>query len=369
MAAEDVLQLGLESMLTLEYLAEGAANIVYKIVVTPPSPGTEADLNFEAGASSPDSPPSSDIPALRLDPRLEDKLVRLRKNLPSTVAVIESHKHFKSHVMPLFGNLSTKGCLAGQSLLRPSKELLDDCNAKLRTMEADGSRDPKRHGVYLAEDEDYGTLVTDMSSESDGYYVSVEFKPKWLAQSPSAPPGSRRCRTCALRAMKGATKENPEPGFCPLSLVSHDIFKITQAINSITSTSKRSKDLHEHARSALIKFLYNTHLLELLRRLQVEKDPLGALRTDPHDPDFLTAMTLRDCTLFLKVPRSGQGKIEAHFGDLDLKSPKGGKAEYWPNLERKLINEGWYTQAEQPQNPNEEICELARKSASSESQP
>ena len=366
MAMEDELQLGVESVLTLEYLAEGAANIVYRIVVPPPSPSTEADLNFEAGANSSDSPSPSEIPALRLDPRLEGKLVRLRKNLPSTVPVLESHKHFKRLVIPLLDNQSTKGCLVEQILFRPSKELLNDCNAKLRKMEADGSRGPKRHGVYLAEDEGYGTLVTDMSCGNDDHYVSVEFKPKWLAQSPSAPPGSRRCRTCALRAMNSIVQEDLKPSFCPVSLVSFDVFKIAPAVGAIINSSSKSGDFSEPARSALIEFLSNSSLLEALKKVQIEKDSLGVLLTDPYDPDFLTAMTLRDCTLFLKVPRSGNGKIEARFGDLDLKSPKGGKAEYWRGLERRLIHEGWYTQTEEQPNSNDNVCELARHSASSE---
>ena len=42
-----------------------------------------------------------------------------------------------------------------------------------------------------------------------------------------------------------------------------------------------------------------------------------------------------------KVSHSGVSGVEARLGDLDLKSPA--KAEYWKNLEARLINEGWYT--------------------------
>ena len=358
MADDGLLQLGVDPIITLEYLAEGAANVIYRIVVSPPSPSTAADLNFETGPGSSDSPPPSEISPLRLDPRLEGKVVRLRKDLPSMVPVIESHKHFQRLIAPLFDTQSTKGCLVEQTLFRPSRDLLKDCNAKLRKMEADESRSPKRRGSYLSEDERHGTLVTDMSSGNDDYYAGVEFKPKWLAQSPSAPAGSQRCRTCALRAMKSATEEHAAAGFCPLSLVSHDIFKISTALSSIISTSKHCVGFPEPARTALLKSLYKTGLLESLKNLQVQEDPRGVLRTDPSSPGFLTAMTLRDCTLFLRVPRSGQGNIEARFGDLDLKTPNGGKAEYWKRLENKLIDEGWYTGTEERPNPNGNSCLL-----------
>lgn len=382
MAGTNILELSLDSMITLEYLAEGAANVVYRIVTPPPSPSTAADVDFESDGSSHDAPLPSEIPALRLDPRLGAKLVRLRKGLPSTVPVIESQNHFENLIVPLFKSRSNSDYMVEQILFRPSRELIRDCNAKLRRMEADGSRSRKRHCVYLIEDEDYGTLVTDMSSGTDGYYASVEFKPKWLAQSPSAPAGSKRCRTCALRAMKSATEENPKSSFCPLSLVSGDKVKVATAVNMITSTPKHSDTLTEPARAALIEFLYNFPLLKLLRKLQIEKDPLGVFRANLQNQDFLTAMTLRDCTLFLKVcqppfpsstnlpvnfrkllltpqiPRSGHGNIEARLGDLDLKTSKGQKAEYWRSLERRLIDEGWYTEMEKQLDANGHVCEL-----------
>jgi len=34
------------------------------------------------------------------------------------------------------------------------------------------------------------------------------------------------------------------------------------------------------------------------------------------------------------------------IGDLDMKSPEGGKTDYWKALERNLIDGGWYTGTE-----------------------
>ncbi len=294
MAAQDTLLLGSDNYTTLEYLAEGAANVVYRILSQPPSPSTDADLNF-----SYDSPLPSEVAVFRDNPRLEGKLVRFRKHLPSMIPVIESQKHFETLILPLFEG--HPGCLVEQILFRPSRELLSKCNYQLRRKEAEGSRSRNRHGVYLAEDEEYGTLVTDMSAENYGYYACVEFKPKWLAQSPSAPSGSRMCRTCALRAMRSAGEEYPKPSFCPLSLMSEDKAKVAAALDVVTKIAKYGDTLTEAAQASLIDLLYKSPLLRLLRKLQSEKDPLGVLRTDLQNQDFLTAMTLRDCTLFLKV--------------------------------------------------------------------
>lgn len=303
MAETNTLELSLDLMTTLEYLAEGAANVVYRIVAPPLSPSTAADLNFESDGGSHDVPLPSEIRALRLDPRLEGRLLRLRKDLPSTVPVIESQNHFENLIVPLFTGHFNRDFLVQQTLFRPSRDLIRDCNAKLREMEAEGSRSRNRHHVYLVEDEAYGILVTDMSAGNDDYYACVEFKPKWLAQSPSAPTGSKRCRTCALWAMKSTTEQNLKANFCPLNLVSGDKIKVAKAVSIITSTPEHSDTLTEPARAALVDFLYGSPLLKLLQKLQIEKDSLGVLHADLLSQDFLTAMTLRDCTLFLKVCR------------------------------------------------------------------
>ena len=184
----------------LVYLAEGAANVVYRIFAQDSS--TSADLDFER--YGPNSPLPTEIGPLHLDPHLEGNLVRLRKKTSSITSVAESQIHFESSIRHLFPSEN----LVQQVLFQPSKDLLKDCNARLREMEKTGARPAKRHGVYLAEDEMYGMLVTDMSCNDDSFKF-FEFKPKWLAQSPSAPQQSKSCRTCALCAIKKGTR----PGF------------------------------------------------------------------------------------------------------------------------------------------------------------
>lgn len=52
------------------------------------------------------------------------------------------------------------------------------------------------------------------------------------------------------------------------------------------------------------------------------------------------AMTLRDVTLFLLMPKDETKPLTARLGDLDLKSK--GKLMDWERIERELIEEGWY---------------------------
>ena len=346
MASVHMVTIGLDDGVQLVYLAEGAANVVYRIRNPPLDPSTSADLNFES--YGPNTPPPTETEPLRMDPRLEGNLVRLRKMTSSTTPVAESQKHFESSIKPLFPSEN----LVQQTLFQPSKKVLKECNARLREMEKTGARPAKRHGVYLAEDEIYGMLVTDMSCNDDSF-TFFEFKPKWLAQSPSAPAKSKRCRTCALRAMKKGAK----PGFCPLDLMDKD--RIITAVCRIMGLDPHRRQDYSGSQMEMLgrirDFLLKDPLLRRLRQLQTNKDPNGALKANVASPDFLASMTLRDCTLYL---RASQTSMDARLGDLDLKTGKG-KAEYWRGLEKQLIEGGWYTATEKEKTVGENLCQLA----------
>ena len=339
-----MLTIGMDDGVQLVYLGEGAANVVYRIL--PLDPSISSDLNFES--YGPNTPPPTEIEPLHVDPNLEGRLVRLRKRTSSTTPVADSQTHFENSIKHLFPFEN----LVQQVLFRPSKNLLRDCNVRLREMEKKGVRPGKRHGVYLAEDEMYGMLVTDMSRNDDSCRF-FEFKPKWLAQSPSAPQKSNRCRTCALRAMKKGAR----PSFCPLDLMDKD--RITPAVCCIMGLDpRRRKEYSDLEKETLVRirdFLLKDPLLSRLKQLQTSKDPNGVLEANVISPDFLAAMTLRDCTLYLKV---GQTSIDARLGDLDLKTGKG-KAEYWRSLERQLIDGRWYTATENGSSVGENLCQLA----------
>lgn len=282
----------------LEYLAEGAANIIYKPTSHPQTPNVEADLNFVPDGIT-TTPLPTDLPSLMADPRLEGKLIRLRKDLSTVLPVQTSLDHFKNVISPLFHDSQ----VVSQTLLKISTEVIKDLNTELREMEAQGKRAAKRHGTYLAENEAYGTLITDMSSDSTS--VSIEFKPKWLVQSPSAPTGSKRCRTCALRAMRLVTQSGhhgAENGsFCPLKLVSGDLILVNVTVDQILASPKYSQLRDQNIKSLLMSWIMESPVLQRLKQLQMDLDPAGLLAGDLASQDFLTTMTLRDCTLFLKA--------------------------------------------------------------------
>ena len=290
----------------LKYLAEGAANVIYRILPPNTDPDVAADLHFDNTGFDSEVPLPTEIPALQIDPSLKGKLVRLRKDLPSTAPMLDSQRHFENMIKPLFPIEN----LLEATLFKISQDLLRDCNSKLRRIEGNGVRPLKRHGTYLAEDEKHGCLITDMSSPDEELFRCFEFKPKWLVQSPSAPAGSRRCRTCALRAMKRAKKsDTPEmskAAFCPLNLVSIDKAKLAIFVDHILGLSLERDRLKDDSvtnmeHGLLMNFLYRNNLLDKLRTLQLELDQDGVFKADLMSPRFLAAMTLRDCTLFIKV--------------------------------------------------------------------
>lgn len=55
-----------------------------------------------------------------------------------------------------------------------------------------------------------------------------------------------------------------------------------------------------------------------------------------------------------------QAGIDIRLGDLDLKSAANGKAEYWLNIEKRLIDEGWYMGTQASQVGTEGECALSR---------
>ncbi len=320
-----MLTLDLDPDIQLEYLAEGGANVVYRIRLPPPSPSTSADLHSQGDGAEQDAPLPSEIRPLQVDPRLMGRLVRLRKkNHPS---VLNTYTSYRETIVPLFTKrgdpeafdddvdipplwVDLRDNLMEQILFKPTEALLKDCNAKLRTMEAQGNRPEKRHKTYLDENENHGCLVTDMTCSPDSGKTLVEFKPKWLVQSPTASEGARRCRTCALIALRRAER-SWEPAllkgeFCPLGLVTGSSDDNWIAIRGMlglgpyttgSATDRATIEIQER----LNIFLHKHPILERLRKLQKKLDPDGPYEAHLSSLKFIVAMTLRDCSLFLKV--------------------------------------------------------------------
>jgi inositol-pentakisphosphate 2-kinase len=106
----------------------------------------------------------------------------------------------------------------------------------------------------------------------------------------------------------------------------------------------------------MIKWLRYSPLVSKLASLQAILDTKGVFAADPTDKNFLTAMTLRDCSLYMQVPQDLSAPVVAKIGDLDLKRPE--KAEYWKDVERPLLEEGWYAGTEKEEDRQPLDCNL-----------
>ncbi|KAL1967339.1 hypothetical protein VTN77DRAFT_3385 [Rasamsonia byssochlamydoides] len=332
----------------LLYLAEGGANIVYRMLL----PSVDIAASSEIAPTAIDEPGPAAL--------LEGKLLRLRKDVKYGIPYEKTARNFDSKVRPLFKPEE----LVDQTLVRLPAGLVHRCNEQLRANERKGKRPAKRHGVYLSTTEHFGLLITDMTDANDLRTTVAEFKPKWLIQSPSAPSNAKRCRTCALREMKNhkalqaGCKE--ERSFCPLDLVSDKMEDVLRAVRFIKGCS----DPHRLARA-----LYRNRTLLKLREYQRKWNDVGLVRHPAHSSEMSFAMTLRDCTMFIKMPPDENQPVEVRLGDLDLKSAAGGKAQYWLDIENQLIQEGWYTGEKSCQSHNECALQGARREPRPEPRP
>ncbi|KAF2162829.1 hypothetical protein M409DRAFT_57890 [Zasmidium cellare ATCC 36951] len=299
----------------IEYLNEGGANFVFHIL---PVEGREL--------------PSS----------LQGKLLRLRKNLPHVPSAEEQLQALNANFRDLF----PADNLIQHELISLDQGIPAALNASLQQM----NRPRHRVGDFLPNEQMSGLLVTDMTP-GDGE-ILLQLKPKWLTQSPNARPSAKRCRTCAMRAQRASERirtATDAQESCPLDLVNANAEERKRAVHAITTDRRIREYLINQAQP----------LLQKLRASQMTFDQHGILRTSGSDPiqSLCKAMTLRDCTLFLK--RSGNS-IEARLGDLDLKQPE--KLARWKKVESDLIGQGWYTNTEvQDHWTREKICLLARQ--------
>lgn len=322
----------------LIYLAEGGANVIYRFVNT-------ADL---------------------LPPQLQGKLLRLRKQTAADITYKEIARNFDTIIRPLF----KPDELVDQTLIHLPENLLARCNERLRAAERNGQRPTKRHGTYLCLNEPFGLLITDMTADKGS--TLAELKPKWLNQSPSAPPTAHRCRTCALREMKNHASlltAKEQRSFCPLDLVSEQYENVLRATGLIKGCTDRSRLAH---------ILYRNPTLLRLQSLQKTEREVGFLGPLAQSREMSLAMTLRDCTMFVRVsipaasaliaqetdlkqiPHDEGSPVEIRLGDLDLKTGAGGKAGYWRDLEAQLIEQDWYRGSNCGTDPSECALHLQR---------
>ena len=371
----------------LTYLAEGAANVVYKIKILPESGGETVLLATSATTSQ--------------DVQLSGKLLRLRKKIPSAVSCIEIVDNFNIRITKLFG----PGDLINLELFKlPPEDVIADLNNALRAGETTGARPAKRRGVYLAPqiEEENGILVTDMTPQNKNERF-VEFKPKWLLQSPSAPRGAKRCRTCALREMRRTAKVMKGRGdaeFCPLDLLNPE--KIPEVVLALKISVEdqnqfvevfeakvqplllRLRDLQvayasvglqhiqkrDHGGPPQLHLFHSEQDRENWLHSPAVSDNATASETcsNPQPKDFqstLVGMTLRDCSVFIKFFKH-KGRIQpwevsdVRLADLDLKSTAGGKLEKWAQTEKQLLEGRWYEGTEDAESRGKRYCSALR---------
>ncbi|GAP89696.1 putative inositol-pentakisphosphate 2-kinase [Rosellinia necatrix] len=293
------------------YVAEGRANVVFSI------------WELEGPAA-----PSKG----RSKGRFEGTLLRVPKVTPDvTPCDYETLQRF--HEGQVEGRVGRQH-LVPQALIKISAEVADVLRSKRnRTDESD-----IRAGGAM--------LIQDMSV-SPGYSV-LEFKPKWLAQSPIAPPDARRCRTCAREGFRNHQKQaQGQPvsvPVCPLGLVHEDPVIVMDTIRRLApewtgADQRRLSDAFD--RSGILK---------RLRELQTTGDPDRELLDNPSDPAFGLAMTLRDCSCYVRMPTDTTKDVEIKLADVDKKNWEE-KQTYWQESHQNLIENGWYTCEERLDSP------------------
>ncbi|KAI5307898.1 Inositol-pentakisphosphate 2-kinase [Ascosphaera atra] len=343
----------------LQFVAEGNANAIFRLVFP------EEDRH--SGLAS----------------QFAGKLLRLRKDRPRHNSSAETIWAFDEHIKPLFETSE----VVGQTLVKLTDDCIKKGNEQLHAAEKEGTRSPKRYGIYLAR-EQLGILVEEVKAALEDSrklpsQLFIELKPKWLLQSPSAPALATRCRTCALREMREhdslqracKAKQVHDAGqcvqpvhhFCPLDLVSDDYKDVKRAAR-VLALSHGYESVFSHEMLALA--LYRHPLLMKLRSLQECYNTVCL--DDFCDDEAVDAvkrgvsMTLRDCTMFFSLNTRGlphalplmngdacddnlsgllesiHGRTEAKLCDLDFKDGSGGKLGYWRDIEARLGCEGWY---------------------------
>jgi inositol-pentakisphosphate 2-kinase len=361
-----------EYLVWFDPLNEGAANVVFHIR---PSHAQHKSLDFvfvdvDDGGNSATTVPREEV---------TNQVLRVSKGAPKCIRSEDIIYGFDNDVRPLFeSRVQSKGSPSSDLaekhlmphhgvLLFPSAmlDLIHQVDA-IQKVQGHASRESTRWGILLPN-----------MSPNPGTSITLEIKPKWLLQSPTAPSDAIRCRTCALQYSRG--KGTAKDFICPLQLVNGSEADLRRwAVESVLKhADDDGENMSADPQSTQFRAVVN-HLLQYItkgdgrtllrhiRNLQSQLDPQGVLcRSSTSDRskfvhNLRLAMTLRDCSMFIVVPYTSSGDslppIISKLADLDFKSA--GKIGDWAEKEIDLIDGGWYTKDPERHNmcwlPNQE---------------
>lgn len=325
------------------FVGEGAANAVFEIKI--PHHGLR-DQSFKGksalyfGANAAAHHPSPGL------------LLRVAKvpllGQPTKYNYVWQQNFYQTAILPLLGSHAIHQELV---ILRNSG-IVDELNRLLQDI--DHTRKPKFRGSFVGQS-DWGLLIEDMRPDPMApppRSTLVEFKPKWLSQSRSAPARAVRCRQCALELQRLLTRSCPVSAAgglpcdrkpCPLALVEDDA---PSAVSSPFRIAPKLASSPERARlEPLLQRILRDPFLDDLRAQQENLDLTGPLLASAEDEQFSVAMTLRDCTCFALLPGDStatEAEVKIRLGDLDWKDPRT-KIQHWRGTEQALIDGGFYT--------------------------
>lgn len=297
-------------------------------------------------------------------PNLKGQLLRVPKQNYKAIPYADIQHYWQNRISPLFQPSE----LVQQRLVKLPNDptFFRRLNQQLRKLDDSGTRRPDFVGHSVSEDVRIGMLVEDMRSNSIRADASnsvsssssssstttttttpatsmYEIKPKWLIQSPRAPRGAEQCRNCAREVWRNMKNKTKNPIFCPLNLVKAADFPRDENIaRDIAADLRRCyHDMTEHEARNLTQWLRSCELVPRLRRIQWDHDHTAQI-TD--EEAYSLAMTLRDCSLFVLVPKGANaspGQVVAKLGDTDMKN-FAVKKEYWMKMEKEFHDSGVY---------------------------
>ena len=216
-----------------------------------------------------------------------------------------------------------------------------------------------------------GILLPDMSP-IEGESITLEIKPKWLAQSPTAPSDAVRCRTCALQLVK---PKDPKQYICPMNWIDGDYNSVYPWVRDrVSEQLSDAEKMHAasltHHITTFLTVGAGKVIMRRLQLLQSQLDVQGVLKWTSIHPslqghyerNLRLAMTLRDCSMFIKAvyrtrsPKSSLDKpmIDCKLGDLDFKSID--KKEDWWTKENGLLVADAYTSPAEDGSSGHPIC-------------